>query len=85
MAGGNAADILSTIYAKEHGSHEANPVLGEGNFWPLLAAKLASMAGQMYGVHKLADSGHPTAAKVTGYLLGAVPAAVAAHNVLTAK
>lgn len=84
VAGGELADILSTLYAKNHGAHEANPVLGD--FGPgAIALKSASTLPMILMMRYLAKAGHPTAAKALGYGTGAALGGVAVHNLSTAK
>lgn len=84
VAGGNIADIASSLYGLKHGNTEANPVVGNDPI-NLLISKVASMIAQEWGVNQIAKSGHPKIATGLGYALGAVPAIVAAHNVSIAK
>lgn len=78
IIGANAADIATTIAAKNRGAREGNPVIGDDNA-RLLALKGLSTAGQIALLHELGKN-HPTAAKLTGYAISALPAIAAIHN-----
>lgn len=78
---GNMADLGTTemVLAQPNGA-EANPLMSSKPGINALQ-KLASTAGEEYLIHKLNASGHPTAAKVMGFLLGGIGAGAAVHNV----
>lgn len=78
ILGANAADIGTTIAAKNRGAREANPVIGDSDV-RLLALKGLGTAGQIALLHELGKN-HPTAAKLLGYGISALPAAAAIHN-----
>src|SRR5262245_20668277 len=79
LAGGEAADILSTLYAKAHGAHETNPVLGD--FGPSAIALKAALAVPMaLWMRHLDRTDHDKLAKLLGYGSGAGLGAIAAHN-----
>lgn len=81
LAGGEAADILSTLHAKAHGAHESNPILGD--FGPGAIALKAGMAVPMAVLMRQLDkSGHDKLAKFLGYGSGAGLGAVAARNMM---
>ena len=84
VIGGNAADLASTLYALKHGAHEANPALGN-NPARITALKAAGTIAEVIGLRELAKSGHGRAARLAGYLLGAIPAGIAVHNLTTAQ
>ena len=77
---GNTADTLSTWKAISSGRGvESNPLL------PKSPTKIAAMKGaltlpQILLIKKLNDSGHPTAAKVLGYGVGALGGLLAYNN-----
>lgn len=80
MVAGNAADFGTTIAALSSGrGREANPLLGQSPA-RIAAAKIAATTLVGLAMHHLAKKGHPTAAKLLGYLNGGAMAAVAAHN-----
>lgn len=84
MIAGNAADVGSTLYAKDHGAVELNPLYGDSNAG-LIAGKAATTALLAFAMHALEKSGHPTAAKVLGYGAGAGFGALGAHNIAVTR
>jgi hypothetical protein len=86
VAGGNAADLISTrIALGREGAREGNPLLANSNAAGMTAAKAGSAALVMLIMRQLAKSGHPTAAKALGYGTGVGLGAVAAHNMTQGK
>jgi hypothetical protein len=82
--GGQVADVWSTIYAKERGLVEGNPVVGQGNA-RLIIAKGAA-AGVTVLVMRLLDKrGDDKAAKWVGYIFGAAMSGVAVRNTIKAR
>ena len=80
LLGGQGADMASTAFNMNRGYGESNPAFGTN---PSLAKILAMKAGLTGGIgllmHHMAANGHPTAAKVLGYMGGiggAIPAAI---------
>jgi hypothetical protein len=80
LVGGHVADAATTLQAlKRPGTEEANPLLN--GFGPTgIALKGGSALLQALLMRKLANSGHPTAAKALGYGIGAGMGALAARN-----
>ena len=84
LAGGQAADILSTIYAKQHGAREGNPLLG--NFGPKdIALKAGLTLPMILLMRHLDKTGHDKLAKWLGYGSGAALGGVAANNIRIAN
>ena len=79
LAGGQIADILSTLHAKQNGGVEGNPLLGEFGAKDI-ALKGAMSLPMVLLMRHLGKSGHPTLAKALGYGAGAALGGVAAHN-----
>jgi hypothetical protein len=83
LIGGQALDTGSSIQQFGRGNVEANPMyswMGERPSAGLTAMKALQTALAVRAMKKLADTGHPTAAKVVGYLGGAAGAAAGAYN-----
>jgi hypothetical protein len=83
LVGGQALDVGSSIQQFGRGNVESNPMyawMGERPSAGLTAVKALQTALAVRAMKKLADSGHPTAAKVVGYLGGAAGAAAGAYN-----
>lgn len=78
-ASGQVMDGISTLHAFNHGAHETNPMIGQSS-GKLIALKAGTAAGTMLLMKKLAEQGHPTAAKILGYSLGAFGNGLAMHN-----
>lgn len=80
VLGSNGMDVGSSIYdMMSKGTHEANPLWGGSNA-AMLMGKGALTAGTIYAMRKLAEDGHPTAAKYMGYLSSIAPSLTAIHN-----
>jgi len=83
LVGGQAMDVGSSIQQFGRGNIESNPMyswMGERPSAGLTAMKALQTALAVRAMKKLADSGHPTAAKVVGYLGGAAGAAAGMYN-----
>jgi len=79
LAGGEAADIGTTLMAQSRGGREANPLLG--NFGPGAIALKAGMAIPMaLWMRHLDKTGHDKLAKALGYGASGALGALAAHN-----
>ncbi len=77
LFGGQGADLATTLMAmRKPGAREMNP-LGMGG---VMAGKAGMMALMPWVMRKLAKGGHPTAAKLLGYGVGAAGAVPAAWN-----
>ncbi len=83
LAVGSGLDLASTLYALHStpGAVEGNPLLAQGGTPGLIGMKLGTTAGLIWAMTKISHQGHPTAAKVIGYVGGAVLSGVAVHNV----
>ena len=80
LLGGQGADIGTTIAALK------NPRLKEGNplgLGGVLASKAAMLTLAPWLMRRMTKAGHPTAAKVMGYGVGAAGAVPAALNLRT--
>ena len=76
---GNTLDAATTeIALRRPGAYEANPLLGQAS-GPRLAVKATTTAAEVWIVQRVGRA-HPTAARVLGYSIGAVTAAVAWRN-----
>lgn len=81
LALGNLADAYtSDKVVSQPGGYEANPMIPTNNPVAIDALKTLYTGLTAAGMHKLAASGHPTAAKVIGYLSGAGYGVLALHN-----
>lgn len=80
---GQGADFASTAAALQNPSlREANPVMSS-NLAIQALVKAGYTATAAYQIKHLADSGHPTAAKILGYAIaaaGAIPALSNLHQ-----
>lgn len=83
LAGGNAADVLSTWYALSHGAHEGNGLLPSG-MAGIAATKAALTLPELLAMHFIGKT-HPTIAKILGFAGGGVGAAMATHNLRLGK
>jgi hypothetical protein len=86
IVAGQLGDAGSTHYALgKGGAREGNPAVASliehGGIASLYAVKAATGIGMALIADHVASIGHPRAAKVLAFLGGAVPLAVAAHNV----
>ena len=80
LAGGSLADGISTYQAlKRPGTYELNPLLSGGTA-EMIAMKGGTTAALLWAMHELAKQGHPTAAKVMGYVGGAALGGLAVNN-----
>lgn len=78
--GGNVADLATSLnLLSKPGFRESNPLMG-GSTGAQLAGKTAATLGELYGMHKLAQAGHPKIAGGLGLMFGAIPAIAAIHN-----
>lgn len=85
IAGSNAADLATSLYdMSRRGTVEGNPLNGSDKT-SLVLSKLLPVIVDMSLVKWLSDSGHPTAAKWTGYLSSVPPAVAALHNMTLKK
>lgn len=81
MVGGNAADLTTTHAALETGrGHEGNPAWRRRDIGTLTVAKIGGVAALAVVMRTLETHGHPRAAKILGYVDGALTFGVAAHN-----
>jgi hypothetical protein len=83
LIGGQGMDVGSSIQQFGRGNIETNPMyswMGERPSAGLAAMKALQTALAVRAMKKLADSGHPTAAKMVGYLGGAAGAAAGIYN-----
>jgi len=83
LAAGKGLDAYSSIRNFDRGYQESNPMYSWMGPQPRLG--IAAMSGlqtalMSYMMHKQAENGHPTAAKVLGYLGGATGGIPAAYN-----
>ena len=79
-SGGNAADAISTWKAiSSGGARETNPLLPGGGKG-IMMMKAAMTLPQILAERHLANSGHPTAAKVLGGIIGGLGTGLAIHN-----
>lgn len=76
----NGADIGTSLYGMKHGLHEGNRIFGGDDPGMLIAGKVIPALTGLVVTKMLADSGHPTAAKVAGYLSSVPPSIAALHN-----
>lgn len=82
LVGGQGADALTTMVAlRQPGFREGNPLGAKG----ALLGKAALTPLMALAMKRLAAGGHPTAAKVLGYGVGAAGAVPAALNVRTMR
>lgn len=81
---GSGLDGLTTFNAIKNGAQEANPMLPQ-NPMGILGVKAAENLALQLAIKKLADSGHPTAAKILGYGGGAAFGGMALHNMNVGK
>ena len=73
-------DLHSTNLAISSGKgRESNPLMGSGNDAKAIAIKAGITAGTLYLTHKVSKK-HPTAAKVTLYVLSGAIAGVVVNN-----
>ncbi|MCR4342147.1 MAG: hypothetical protein NUW01_19900, partial [Gemmatimonadaceae bacterium] len=79
LFGGQGADIATTLMGRSRGMRETNPL----GFGGVMAGKAALMTLGPLLMRKLAKQGHPTAAKVMGYGMGAAGAVPAVMNART--
>lgn len=85
LAAGEGADLGTTLSAIHSGrGQEANPLLAGGTA-SLIATKAGTAVLVAYLMHKLAQEGHPVAAKWLGYSVGAGSGALAAHNAMVGR
>lgn len=86
LLGGNAADLLSTLYGLQHGALEQNPMYGGENpsAAKVMAIKGAGTLASYLLMRQLAKR-HPQAANLASKILGAGLGGVAAWNVSQAK
>ena len=82
LAIGSGLDLASTLYALHStpGAVEGNPILAHGGTPGLVGMKVGIAAGAIWAVNRIAKQGHPTAAKVIGYVGGAVLSGIAYRN-----
>lgn len=83
LAAGNGLDAGSSAYNFSRGYQEQNPMyswMGPQPTAGIAALKGLQTALMAYGMRKMNNDGHPTAAKVLGYLGGAMGAIPAAYN-----
>lgn len=82
---GDAADAASTVYARNRGAVEKNPLLGSHpSTGKVLAFKAGTGALKALLTHALGKK-HPKAANILGGVNGAVNGAVAVHNVVQGR
>jgi hypothetical protein len=81
IMGTEALDALSTKYAldKNPNTHEANPLMGDGNLKTILPLKLGIGAAASYGLSKMMPN-HPKLAKALAMGLAGSSGLIAAHN-----
>lgn len=78
--GGNALDAATTWRAISDGrAREGNPMLPQ-NPAAIVGLKAATTIPELILLHVLAAHGHPTAAKILGYSIGALGTGLALHN-----
>ncbi len=78
---GSALDLTTTLRAlQQPNTREGNPLLAHGGTPGLVAGKVVCTAGMIWVMHRLAQSGHPTAAKVLGYSGGFALTSIAIRN-----
>ncbi len=82
LAIGSGLDLASTLYALHStpGAQEGNPILAQGGTPGLIGMKVGLAAGVIWAVTRIGHQGHPTAAKVIGYVGGAVLSGIAYRN-----
>lgn len=80
MTAGNGADLATTQQAFQRGAHEGNGLTSTTRIGPLAASKVSFTVGLALAMRLLDAHGHPTAARVLGFVDGGVTFGVAAHN-----
>ncbi len=81
LVAGSTLDLATSVRAlQQPNTREANPFLAHGGTAGLVAGKVATTAGLVWVMHRLATSGHATAAKVIGFGGGALLTSIAIRN-----
>lgn len=85
MVGGNVADIWTTGQAFQRGAHEGNGITSTNRIGPLAVSKACAVVAIAVAMRLLERRGHPTIARVVGYLDSGVTVAAAVHNTKVAR